>query len=157
MIDITVKPAVEEQPALDEHKTKPKPKSLNVMMLLIALIAFTAGYSVHYLPSLIPHVQPIQKSAYMLIITSEDMSAGQGQVSISQLVYQHADELGLELRRIAAGQGISNGEPWLQKAMEKHGKDSPCVVFIDLNGRMKCHKTPEDIEEMILLMKGAVK
>ena len=158
MIDILkekkpVKPVPPKALAAQDQDTHyPKHQTWNIKLLLIVLLAFGAGYSAHYVPSLISNVQPIKAASYMVIITSDDMSRGQGQAAISQIVYAKADALGIELRRVQPDQGSANGEKWLQDAMNKHGKDSPCVVFIDKGGRMKCYPLPANVESLVNLM-----
>ena len=154
MIDILVeKPEAASKPlANPQCKTCPRRKSWK-LLALVAVVMFAGGFYSHKIVDLIPHVQPMQHPAQMLFIVSDNATAGQGLVSLSQIVDRKADELGIERRRLSAKHSdLSNAENWLSDMFNAHVDDAPCVVFRDAKGRIDCIKIPETVNEMIEIL-----
>ena len=121
MIDIS-----KSSPAPTPSPQKPLPKpSLN---LLLALALAWVVYDTSYWTKLVPAVVvPAEVSAQVLFVTSESMSPGQGQASISMKVDEFCEKNGIERRRLEVGQDTSGAEIWLQEMAEIGYGQAPSI------------------------------
>ena len=138
--------------ATNQCKQCPRPKSWKYLAL-VAVVMFAGGFYSHKVVELVPQVRPMQHPAQMLFVVSDTTTAGQGIVSLSQLVDRRANELGIERRRLSADHSdLSNVEPWLLDMFNAHVDDAPCVVFRDAQGRLDCIKIPDSVDEMLAIL-----
>lgn len=143
MIDI-----LKDTPAHVREKQKPTKKaSVNLLLALaLAWVVYDTSYWKKFVPSV---VVPSEKYAQVLFVTDENMTAGQGQASISMKVDDFCDENGIEKRRLEVGQDTSGAEKWLQEMAEIGYGQAPSVVFRSKSGRLDCIPMPSSIDDAI--------
>tara|TARA_R110000851_G_scaffold95169_9_gene206839 strand:+ start:547 stop:999 length:453 start_codon:yes stop_codon:yes gene_type:complete len=133
-------------PTSSLKKQLPKP-SVN---LLLALALAWVVYDTSYWKKLVPAVVvPAEVSAQVLFVTSESMSPGQGQASISMKVDEFCEKNGIERRRLEVGQDTSGAETWLQEMAEIGYGQAPSIVFRSKAGRLDCIPIPDSIDATI--------
>lgn len=85
----------------------------------------------------------------VLFVTTQTMRPGQGVASSSVAVEQVCDELGIERRRLLAGQSTDNAEPWLERMSVAGNADPPSLVFYFSNGQLETIPIPNGLDSTI--------
>jgi len=133
-------------PAQAEQKPSKKLSASILLALALAWVVYDTSYWNKFIPD---QVVPAEESAQVLFVTSDDMSKGQGQASISMKVDDFCDEHGIEKRRLEVGQDTSGAEQWLQEMAEIGYGQAPAVVFRSKSGRLDCIPMPSSIDDAI--------
>ena len=126
---------------------EPKPGNLVAFaFIILALGALLFGGRVwnHVNPS------PGSKSLVaVLFVTTQEMSPGQGAASASVIVEEFCDDLGIERRRLLAGQSTDNAETWLGEMNQAGNENPPSLVFLLTGGKVSTIPIPDGIEKTV--------
>lgn len=116
--------------------------------LAIALIwvVYDTSYWTKFIPD---RIGPSQKSSQILFVTTDDMTSGQGQSSVSQKVDRFCEENDIERRRLEQGQDIVNGEVWLQEMANLGYGQAPCIVFRESSGKLQIIPIPDSVDKTL--------
>lgn len=138
MIDI-----LKDAPPAQEKQKVAKP-SVSVNLLIAGALAFVVC-DTRYWQKFIPSPAP-QHAAQVLFVVNDEMSAGQGQASISMKIDEFCEREGIERRRLEAGQGTADAEAWLQEMAELGYGQAPSLVFRSASGKLDCIPLPDSID-----------
>tara|TARA_Y100000389_G_scaffold48812_1_gene44350 strand:- start:10731 stop:11177 length:447 start_codon:yes stop_codon:yes gene_type:complete len=130
-----------------QEKQKVAKPSVGVNLLLAGALAFVV-YDTRYWQQFIPSVVP-QNASQVLFVVNDEMSAGQGQASISMKVDQFCEQSGVERRRLEVGQDTTGAETWLQEMAEIGYGQAPSLVFRSKSGQLDCIPLPNSIDAAI--------
>lgn len=138
----------------DSPKTQSSPKVIQkkpnwsaiVLGICLSFVVYDTSYWKKFTPD---KIVPSEKYTQVLFVTDENMSAGQGQASISFKVDKFCEENNIERRRLEKNQDVSNAENWLQEMSEIGYGQAPSIVFRSSSGKLDCIPIPETIEETI--------
>jgi hypothetical protein len=85
----------------------------------------------------------------VLFVTTQSMKQEQGVASASVAVEKVCDDLGIERRRLLAGQSTDNSETWLARMNVAGNADPPSLVFRYSNNDLETIPIPLGIEATV--------
>ena len=85
----------------------------------------------------------------VLFVTTHSMNQEQGVASSSVAVEQVCDDLGIERRRLLAGQSTENADEWLEIMSVAGNADPPSLVFYYSDDRVETIRIPNGIDETV--------
>ena len=131
---------------VDIRRDATKPGNVATFGIIILALGFLL-FGGRFLSRAIPGQKRLDA---VLFVVTQEMRPGQGVASSSVAVEQACDDLGIERRRLLAGQSTDNAEPWLERMSQAGNADPPTLVFYFSSGQIETIPIPNGPDATVL-------